>query len=303
MGEVIAGAVSGYVDTVARVNVRQGAPSTASTIARTLTPGQRVEIVEVVPGMSVRGNAYWYRLTDGGFIWSGGCSARIAPGTPPVDPIARAARLQKIPMVVDLYHLDHVTSFQQAKDAGLVGVIHKASTGEDTGDNQYAARRDLAKKAGLLWGAYHWGTDADPIKQAHFFLETAKPDQSTLVALDFEIDDDHQMTLDIAKGFCQEIFKELGRRPVIYSGHVMKTALDSAYDPFFAQHRLWLCQYGSKPLVQRSWSDFWLWQYSDGNDGPTSCRAVPGIPGDDNKCLDCNYFEGDAALLALQWAM
>ena len=31
--------------------------------------------------------------------------------------------------VVDLYHLDNVTSFQQAADSGIWGIIHKATTG------------------------------------------------------------------------------------------------------------------------------------------------------------------------------
>jgi hypothetical protein len=33
------------------------------------------------------------------------------------------------PLVIDIYHGDNVSSFTQVKDAGIVGVIHKASQG------------------------------------------------------------------------------------------------------------------------------------------------------------------------------
>ena len=107
--------------------------------------------------------------------------------------------------VVDIYHNDNVTSFQQAADSGLWGIIHKATTGATGTDPEYANRRKPALDAGLLWGAYHWGTNADVSAQVKNFLDTAKPDESTLVALDFEETAGNQMTIDQARQFLTSV--------------------------------------------------------------------------------------------------
>ena len=51
--------------------------------------------------------------------------------------------------VVDLYHLDDVTSFKKASQAGVWGIIHKATTGGTGVDTAYAERRQAARDAGL----------------------------------------------------------------------------------------------------------------------------------------------------------
>src|SRR5436305_9302917 len=105
--------------------------------------------------------------------------------------------------VVDLYHSDNVTSFADAAAAGCWGIIHKATTGGTGQDSMYAQRRPQALAAGLLWGAYHWGTAHEPVSdQVDNFLSVAQPDANTLVALDYEDDTEgNQMTLDQARQF------------------------------------------------------------------------------------------------------
>jgi GH25 family lysozyme M1 (1,4-beta-N-acetylmuramidase) len=98
-------------------------------------------------------------------------------------------------MVVDLFHGDRVTSFAKAYQAGIRGIIHKATTGATGKDVAYSDRRASALNAGLLWGAYHWGTSADVTKQLDNFLNQAKPDDQTLVALDFEPSGGYTMSL------------------------------------------------------------------------------------------------------------
>lgn len=95
--------------------------------------------------------------------------------------------------VVDLYQGDTVSDFDKAARAGVWGIIHKASTGATGWDRKYAERRQKAVAAGLLWGAYHWGTGIDVKRQVDNFLKRAAPDSNTLVALDYE-DDPNQMT-------------------------------------------------------------------------------------------------------------
>src|SRR3954453_2925128 len=129
------------------------------------------------------------------------------------------------PLVVDIYHLDTVTSFDTAHLAGLRGVIHKATTGGDGRDPKYKARRKLAHDAGLLWGAYHWGTHRPVGAQVDNFLEWADPDAQTLVALDFEATAGNQMTIDQAREFLRLVGEKLGRKPVIYGGNLLKESL------------------------------------------------------------------------------
>jgi lysozyme len=203
--------------------------------------------------------------------------------------------------VVDIYHLDDVTSFKKAADSGIWGIIHKATTGATGHDDAYADRRKKARDAGLLWGAYHWGTNAPVSKQVDNFLKTAAPDADTLVALDFEITKGNQMTLDQAREFLASIEKKLGRKAVLYSGHLIKEELGNTKDPFFGAHRLWLAQYGPDPTVQKSWDTYWLWQYTDKKSG-LKPNQVPGIPGNADGDLDCDSYDRTKAELTSEWA-
>lgn len=203
--------------------------------------------------------------------------------------------------VVDLYHLDTVTSFSQAASSGIWGIIHKASTGATGQDNEYAARRQAAFDAGLLWGAYHWGTNAGVPTQVDNFLSAATPDAKTLVALDFEETSGNQMTLDQARQFLTLLETKLGRKPVLYCGGLFKTDMGSTKDTFFGSHRLWLAQYGSNPQPQASWSSIWLWQYTDAKTG-LQPNQVPGIPGDTSGNIDCNSYGFTKEQLTAEWA-
>lgn len=203
--------------------------------------------------------------------------------------------------VVDLYHGNRVISFPRARADGILGVIHKATTGATGKDPKYAARRKAAMRAGLLWGAYHWGTAAPVERQVDNFLATAAPDEHTLVALDFEATPGNQMTLDQAREFLVLIEARLGRKAVLYSGRLIKDLLGRRKDAFFGAHRLWLADYDDTPKVQPSWEGFWLWQYSDGVRGPGE-KTVKGIPGNEKGEVDCDVYAGTEARLRAEWA-
>ena len=200
--------------------------------------------------------------------------------------------------VVDLYQGDRVASFQKAADFGIWGIIHKATTGATGKDEKYSQRRSPAREAGLLWGAYHWGTDADVAKQVDNFLTRANPDDQTLVALDYE---DIRMTLGQAREFMALVAEKLGRKPVLYSGHLIKEKLGNKTDAFFGSHRLWLAHYDPNPRVQKSWKKSWLWQYADRKAG-LKPNEVPGLPGDSKGNLDCDSYDGTRAQLKAEWA-
>jgi lysozyme len=200
--------------------------------------------------------------------------------------------------VVDLYQGDRVSSFSKAADFGIWGIIHKATTGATGRDGKYSDRRLAALDAGLLWGAYHWGTNANVSKQVDNFLKNAKPDDRTLMALDYE---DARMSLSQAREFLTLVAEQLGRKPVLYSGNLIKERLGNKSDAFFGSHRLWLAQYGPNPKVQKSWKKYWLWQYTDRKTG-LKPNEVPGLPGDSKGNLDCDSYEGTQTQLKAEWA-
>jgi lysozyme len=151
--------------------------------------------------------------------------------------------------VVDMNHNDEVTSFAEAGQAGIVGIIHKASTGASGKDPRYAERKAAAYQAGLLWGAYHWGTAADIDAQINNFLGVVNPAgpagglDGVLVALDFErtfLDGSSEdtMSLDQARKFVSKLDQNLGRNVVIYGGDLIKSGLGDTVDPFWGAHRL-----------------------------------------------------------------
>ncbi len=288
------------VTTSTLVNVRQGAPSTSAPVVRKLAAGTTVAVTGLTTGDMVQGNAQWYALADNAYLWSGGCTAPSGGPSTGSAPTGSGVSSGGAPPVLDLYHGDAVSSFASAKGAGVLGVIHKATTGGSGQDPAYAQRKGQALGQGLLWGAYHWGTAADVTAQVTNFLNTAQPDAYTLVALDFEPDAGNQMTLEMAREFLQQVDAKLGRKAVIYSGSTLKDALGGTVDPFFGSHRLWLAQYGQTAHVQASWQTYWLWQYSDGSD--PGLTPIPGIPGNSQGYVDRNRTQLSPADLTAQWA-
>src|ERR1051325_9152774 len=113
--------------------------------------------------------------------------------------------VQGLNVVIDLSHFNDVTSFSDIKSAGIVGVIHKATEYTNWTDPTYAAPKPQALAAGLWWGAYHFGTNADGAAQARYFLSVADPGPQVLLALDFEQNGDDTMTLDQAEQFVTEV--------------------------------------------------------------------------------------------------
>src|SRR6476659_7577526 len=88
--------------------------------------------------------------------------------------------------VIDISHHNGTVDFQKASQNGIVGVIHKATQGQTNVDPTFKGNRTKGQAAGLLWGAYHFGTGSDGVKQADQFLNVVQPDAATLLVLDLE---------------------------------------------------------------------------------------------------------------------
>ena len=172
------------------------------------------------------------------------------------------------PVVLDISHHNTVLDFAKVKAAGILGIIHKASQGTRYGDTCYQQRRKDAAAAGLDWGAYHFASNDDPLKQVEWFLAHALPDGQTLLALDWEDNPEGpNMSVAQARTFLNELMVRTGRHPssiLVYGGNVLKEQIADAVDcAYFSQFPLWLCEYGPTASLPKAWSSYYLWQYSD----------------------------------------
>lgn len=193
-------------------------------------------------------------------------------------------------VVIDLSHHNSTVDFTAIAAGGIVGVIHKATQGTTDVDPTYATRRGAALSAGLLWGAYHFGTGGDGVAQAEYFLQTAQPDAGTLLVLDFEQNPDGaSMSLDEARAFVTHVASATGRAPGLYSGAYVKDLLKSQPDPVLAQCWFWLSEYGPTPVVPANWPIWTLWQYTDSGE-------VSGVG-----ACDRDTFNGDLTQLHKLW--
>lgn len=198
--------------------------------------------------------------------------------------------------VVDLSHHNGDVDLAAAKTDGILGVIHKATQGTSYRDPLYADNRAKAKTAGLLWGAYHFGTGGDGVAQAEHFLDVVQPAADTLLALDLE--DNPQgpsMSLEEARAFVTHVFETTGRFPGLYSGHYIKRLLGTSQDPVLASCWFWLAQYGPTAVVPPCWRLWTMWQYTDGGLGPQP-HSVKGI----GRC-DRDRFNGSLKNLRKLW--
>jgi lysozyme len=225
--------------------------------------------------------------------------------------------------VIDMYHGNKVAlaDFALLKGAGLMGVIHKASQGLRYVDPKYQDRRKAATAAGLLWGAYHFMDASDAEGQAEVFLKacgiTDANSDPFLLALDFE-KSDHTPALHQATTFMAAIDRAIpGVSCVVYSGDLIRECLKPSIGGhqssemfgvsyFFAQHRLWLAEYGPHESIPYPWNapiakpsmeatplpapGVFLWQFTEKG------RMAPlaGV-------TDGNFFDGSFEQLQARW--
>lgn len=200
--------------------------------------------------------------------------------------------------VIDLSHWDPADDYTKVKAAGVTGVIYKATQGPGFTDKTYVAQQKAAKAAGLKWGSYHFADGSPVAQQIDNYLKFASPDPDELFCLDWEDNNGDVMSLADVKAFITGVETALNRptQCVIYSGNTVKDLLGNKKDAFLGARRLWLAQYGPTPVVQASWSNYWLWQYTDGDVGPTP-HEVAGV----GPC-DISSYAGMPSELAAEWA-
>ena len=200
--------------------------------------------------------------------------------------------------VIDLSHHNGSVNLVEAAADGIVGVIHKATQGATFNDPAYATNKQKAADAGLLWGAYHFADGTDAIAQADHFLDIVKPDDQTLIVLDFEENTaGASMTLEGARAFVNRVNEQVGRFPGLYGGSFLKHLLGQNLDPVLAGCWFWLAQYNDTPIVPKNWPSWTMWQYTDGKNGPAP-HEVQGV----GPC-DRDQFNGNLQELQALWGV
>jgi lysozyme len=201
-------------------------------------------------------------------------------------------------VIVDLSHFNGSVDLAQAKAAGIMGVIHKATQGTSFVDPLYHTNREKAQQAGLLWGAYHFGVGGDAVAQADYFLKVVEPGPQDLLVLDLEGNPQGpSMTLQEARDFVTSVHQSTGRFPGLYSGYYVRELLGAAPDAVLAQCWFWLAQYTSTATVPANWAAWTMWQYTNGAAGVPP-HEVPGI----GRC-DRDKFNGDVEALRKLWGV
>ena len=221
--------------------------------------------------------------------------------------------------VVNLSHYDLMrVDFDAIKREGVLAVIHEATYPRFDRDAYYGARQNAAARAGLLWGAYHFGDATDPIRQAEHFLNAVESSwrgpaiqpSGVLLVLDFEKNGHYPggtMRADQAAKFVERIKQRTGKYPGVYGSENRLRAVLNAPGVNAADKRilgncwLWIANYHYQPTASPPWSNWRLWQYT--GDGKCDLRPrsaypirVANIPK-----AERNMFRGGDAALQAFW--
>ena len=222
--------------------------------------------------------------------------------------------------VVNLSHYDLMRpDFVAMKSEGIIGVIHEATYPRFDRDSRYRERQEAALRAGLLWGAYHYGDATNPIRQADHFLSVVgeslphtspeKRSPEVLLVLDFEKNGHYPggtMTVDQAVAFVERIHERTGNYPGLYCSEyrirqvLNNSAVSPAHKRVLTNCWLWIANYHLEPRNTAPWSQWHLWQYTgDGKcDLPRSYypKSVANI-----RKAERNVFRGTTGALQNFW--
>src|SRR5215475_1119188 len=152
-------------------------------------------------------------------------------------------------IVIDPYHANSIDWDKLKTEPRVIAIIHKATIGASELDSAYFKRKEEAKKRGYLWGSYHWGVSGDPEKQADYYLDTVKPGDDELIALDLEDATSKKlMNAEEALLFVKRIKERTGRYPVLYINHASTRLLSTKFKGTeFAKAPLWYARF--RPTV------------------------------------------------------
>jgi lysozyme len=221
--------------------------------------------------------------------------------------------------IVNLSHYDLMrVDFEGMKREGVVAVIHEATYPRFDRDSYYGARQNAAARAGLLWGAYHFGDATDPIRQAEHFLNAVESNWrgpaiqpgGVLLVLDFEKNGHYPggtMRVDQAARFVERIKQRTGKYPGVYGSENRLRAVmnDPKVSPVdkrtLGNCWLWIANYHYQPTANPPWSNWRLWQYTGDGKCDLRPRSAYPIRVANIARAERNIFRGSNESLAAWW--
>ncbi|MFE4967518.1 lysozyme [Streptomyces sp. NPDC056660] len=186
-----------------------------------------------------------------------------------------------------------------AKAKGAKFAYIKATESTAYRNPYFGQQYNGAREAGIMRGAYHFAlpNKSSGARQAAYFAShggTWTADGWTLPpALDIEYNPydkkhkcyglSHSTMIKWIKSFSDELNRETGQRPVIYTTTHWWNLCTGGSSAFAANHALWIARHGSTDAgaLPAGWSHWTFWQYD--NSG-----SLPG---------DQNLFNGSASRL------
>jgi GH25 family lysozyme M1 (1,4-beta-N-acetylmuramidase) len=203
-------------------------------------------------------------------------------------------------IVIDPYHANPIDWDKLKTEPRVIAIIHKATTGASKLDPAYLTRKKEAKKHGYLWGSYHCGVSGEPEKQADYYLDTVKPGDDELIALDLEDATSKKlMNAEESLRFIKRVKKRTGRYPVLYTNHrSAKLLSDKFKGTEFAEAPLWYARFKSDvtDFPTGLWLSYTLWQFSS---EIRPQMALPGVKAD----MDINVYNGTVDDLKSNWPL
>lgn len=221
--------------------------------------------------------------------------------------------------VVNMSHYDLMrVDFNRMKQEGVVAVIHEATYPRFDRDSYYGSRQNTAARAGLLWGAYHFGDATDPIRQAEHFLNAVESNwrgpaiqpSGVLLVLDFEKNGHYPggtMRVDQAAKFVERIKQRTGKYPGVYGSENRLRAVLNAPGVNPADKRtlgncwLWIANYHYQPTASSPWSHWRMWQYTGDGKCDLRPRSAYPIRVSNIPKAERNIFRGSDAALEAFW--
>jgi lysozyme len=204
--------------------------------------------------------------------------------------------------VIDLSHYYPDADLAAAAASGVAGVILKASQGDHWHDPAFATLLGRARAAGLLVGAYHFGTAADTAAQLENFIAAvtrAAGGFGPIVAvLDVETNcptPEDTISPDEAEKFVAQFRARTGQTPMVYAGAYLRARGGARGRPNLAACPLWVAQYFYRAQTLPGWNDWTLWQFTDGHSGPYAGKVAGA-----GRC-DQSVFRGAASDLTALW--
>ena len=220
--------------------------------------------------------------------------------------------------VVSLSQYDEIAAdFAGMQREKVDAVIHEATFPPFVCDPKYAARQRAAARAGVLWGAYHFGNATDGRRQADHFLDfvAAKHfrdngSSGVLLVLDAERNTHYpggSMQVQQAVRFIERVHDRTGIYPGVYSNENWIKRLfngpnvDDASKRTLSKCWLWIANYHYRPVATAPWKRWTFWQYT----GDGVCK-LPRSRYPTSVChhrnIERTTFAGDRAAMRRFWA-